>query len=149
MQGVVGITGFGGDDFEGLLGETRRALEGLRTGTGSSADASAEPVHGEGTAADEKVTARVVAGGRLERLSVDPRMMRLGSEELCEQIMVAVNAAMDDLRTRTAQAGPAAVDPAALAGVLEGLQVEAAQQMKAFTAGIAETVAKISTSTGR
>ena len=63
--------------------------------------------------------------------------------------MKSVNAAMDDLRTRTAEAGPARVDPAALADVLEGLQVEAAQQMKAFTQGIAETVAKISASTGR
>ena len=101
MQGVVNITGFAGDDFEGLLGETRRALEGLRATNGGTGSSSAEPVHGEGMAADGKVTARVVAGGRLEGLSVDPRMMRLGSEELCEQIMVAWNVTANGIPSRS------------------------------------------------
>src|SRR5262249_27566628 len=128
---IVGIAGVGGDDFEGLLGETRRALEGLRSGgRTSSQDASAEPVHGAGTAAEGRATARAAAGGRLEELTVDPRLMRGGSEELCAQIVVAVNAAMDDLRTQTAQAAPEVMDPAALAGVLEELQVESARQMR-------------------
>ena len=74
--------------------------------------------------------------------------MRLGSEELCAQIMVAVNAAMDDLRAQTSEAAPAAMDPAALAGMLEDLQAESVRQMGRFTQGIAETVAKISSAAG-
>lgn len=133
------------DGFERLIEDTRRALDAMRAGDGSAtAKEPAEPVRGEGSAADGKVTARVVSGGHLEALTVDPRLMRSGSEELCAQIMVAVNAAMDDLRSRTAAASPVAMDPEALAGVLENLQVESAQQLSRFTQGIAETVAKIS-----
>ncbi len=152
MQGdAVGVGDFGGADFERLLGETRRALGALRSSDGGAdqaADAAAEPVRGEGSAADGKITATVAAGGHLEELKVDPRLMRSGSEELCAQIVLAVNAAMDDLRAHTAQASPAAMDPAALAGMLENLQTESVRQMSQFTQGVAETVAKISAAAG-
>jgi DNA-binding protein YbaB len=151
----VGVGDFGGTDFERLLGETRRALGALGSGARAPGDggadvgagADAEPVSGEGTAADGKVTAKVAAGGHLEELTVDPRLLRSGSEELCAQIKIAVNAAMDDLRARTALAGPATMDPAALAGILEELQTESVRQMSQFTQGVAETVAKINAAT--
>lgn len=135
----------GGDDLGRLLEDTRRALGALRT-PGSSAGAArepAEPVRGEGTAAEGKVSAKVVAGGHVEELHVDPRLMRLGSAELCAQIVIAVNAAMDDLRSKAAEAAPAVMDPAALAGVLENLQAESVRQMSRFGEGVAETVARI------
>jgi DNA-binding protein YbaB len=120
---------------------------GLGAGPGAGAGADAEPVSGEGSAADGKITAKVAAGGHLEELTVDPRLLRSGSEDLCAQIKIAVNAAMDDLRARTAQAGPATMDPAALAGMLEELQTESVRQMSQFTQGVAETVAKINAAT--
>ncbi len=140
------MDGVGGDDFGRLLEDTRRALGSLRSagpGAGPAAGEPAEPVHGEGTAAEGKIVAKVVTGGHVEELTVDPRLMRLGSAELCAQIVVAVNAAIDDLRGRTAEAGPDVADPAALAGVLEGLQAESMRQMSRFSEGVAETVAKI------
>lgn len=159
----MGVGDFGGTDFERLLGETRRALgalgsgarprgeagEGALPGTGPSGgpDAAAEPVSGEGSAADGKITAKVAAGGHLDELTVDPRLLRSGSAELCAQIKIAVNAAMDDLRAHTVQAGPATMDPAALAGMLEELQTESVRQMSQFTQGVAETVAKINAAT--
>lgn len=150
----MGVGDFGGADFERLLGETRRALGALRSGADGAGDtasgahaADAEPVRGSGSAADGKVTARVAAGGHLDELTVDPRLMRAGSEELCAQIVIAVNAAMDDLRTQTAKAAPATMDPAALAGMLEELQTESVRQMSQFTQGVAETVAKINAAT--
>lgn len=147
----MAVADFGGTDLERLLGETRRALGALSSADGgSSAEGEdAEPIHGEGSAADGKITAKVVAGGHLDELKIlEPRLLRSGSEELCEQIMVAVNAAMDDLRAQTAQASPAVMDPAALAGMLEELQTESVQQMSRFTQGVAETVAKISSAAG-
>jgi DNA-binding protein YbaB len=149
MPNVVGgrvvEAGLNGDGFERLIEDTRRALGALRTGEGAvRAKEPAEPVRGEGSAADGKITARVVSGGHLEALSVDPRLMRSGSQELCAQIIVAVNAALDDLRTQASATAPTVMDPAALAGVLEDLQAESAQQLGRFTQGIAETVAKIS-----
>jgi DNA-binding protein YbaB len=152
----VGVGDFGGADFERLLGETRRALGALGAGgraRGDDADgkadgkADADPVTGAGSAADGKITAKVAAGGHLEELTVDPRLLRSGAEELCAQIKTAVNAAMDDLRTHTAQASPATMDPAALAGMLEELQTESVRQMSQFTQGVAETVAKINAAT--
>jgi DNA-binding protein YbaB len=136
----------GGDGFGRLLEDTRRALGALRTGNGGVRPEGepAEPVHGEGSAADGRITARVVSGGHLEALKVDPRLMRAGSEAICAQIIVAVNAAMDDLRGQTSQAAPAAMDPEALAGMLENLQTESARELSRFTQGVAETVAKIS-----
>ncbi len=134
-----------GDGLERLLEDTRRALGAMRSGRSGPVPAEpAEPVRGEGTAADGRVTARVVAGGHVEELRVDPRLMRAGSEEMCAQIMVAVNAAVDDLRSRTAEAAPAAMDPAVLAGMLENLQADSVRQMTRFSEGVAETVAKIS-----
>ena len=152
----MGVGDFGGADFERLLGETRRALGALRSGDGDGggigADATAgaatePPLRGEGSAADGKITARVTAGGHLEELTVDPRLLRAGSEELCAQIVTAVNAAMDDLRAHTAQAGQAPMDPTALARMLEDLQTESVRQMSQFTQGVAETVAKINAAT--
>jgi hypothetical protein len=144
---------FDGTDFERLLGETRRALGALGSGgraggeAAGPSDADAERVTGEGSAAHGKITAKVAAGGHLEELIVDPRLLRSGSEELCAQIKIAVNAAMDDLRGHTAQAGPAPIDPAALAGMIEELQTESVRQMSQFTRGVAETVAKINAAT--
>jgi DNA-binding protein YbaB len=149
----VSVGDFGGTDFERLLGETRRALGALGSGARTrgdapgAADADAEPVTGEGSAADGKITAKFAAGGHLEELTVDPRLLRSGSEELCAQIKSAVNAAMDDLRVHTAQAGPATMDPAALAGMIEELQTESVRQMSQFTQGVAETVARINAAT--
>lgn len=142
---------FGDEEFGRLLEDTRQALGGLRAGrptAGSTASEPAEPVRGEGTAADGRVTAKVVAGGHLEELHVNPRLMRLGSEEVCAQIIVAVNAAMDDLREQTAQALPAVADTEALAATLEGLQAESVRQMSRFTQSVAETVAKINAASG-
>jgi DNA-binding protein YbaB len=150
---AVGVGDFGGTDFERLLDETRRALGALGSGgrTGDEvagpSDPDAEPLTGEGSAADGKITAKVAAGGHLKELIVDPRLLRSGAEELCGQIKIAVNAAMDDLRAHTAQAGPATMDPAALAGMIEELQTESVRQMSQFTQGVAETVAKINAAT--
>jgi DNA-binding protein YbaB len=149
----VSVGEFGGTDFERLLDETRRALGALGSGgrpPGEAAglgEADAAPVTGAGSAADGKITAKVAAGGHLEELTVDPRLLRSGSEELCAQIKIAVNAAMDDLRAQTAQASPATMDLTALAGMIEGLQTESVRQMSQFTQGVAETVAKINAAT--
>jgi hypothetical protein len=152
----VSVTDFDGAGFERLLADTRRALGALRAGGEQAeqgdrpAGAPAEPVRGEGSAADGKISAAVVAGGRLDELTVDPRLLRGGAEELCTQIKVAVNAAMDDLRARTAQAGSgaAAMDPAELAAMVTDLQTESVRQMSEFAQGIAATVAKISAAAG-
>lgn len=135
-------------EFERLLEDTRRVLEQIRSGDGEVPDE--EEVHGEGEAADGQVRAVVVTGGRLKSLSVDPRAMRMGSAALCEQIVVAVNAALDDLRGKAAgQPVTSAADPAALAERIRDLQNESVRQMDRFSQGIADVLDRISRSTGR
>ena len=110
---AVDDLGSGARSIDQLLEDTRRVLAEMRPGAGTPPDPG--ELRGEGEAADGQVRAvagpsgsgksgmvRAVAGagGRLESLTVNPRALRLGSEALCEQIVVAVNAALDDLRDR-------------------------------------------------
>jgi DNA-binding protein YbaB len=53
-------------------------------------------VRGHGEGADGLVRVEVTAGGRVTDLRLDPRVMRLGSELLTEQIMAAIRAAVAD-----------------------------------------------------
>ncbi len=120
-----------GGGFERLLDDTRRALRSLRSaGAGGSTPRGepAEPLRGEGAAAEGRISVSAVSGGRVEGLSVDPRLLRLGSEELCAHIVVAVNVALEDLRAQTSQVDAGGLDPAVLAGTLEGLQADSARQ---------------------
>jgi hypothetical protein len=82
--------------LDGLLAETRRVFECVRSGR----DGDAEPLSGEGMALDGQVRAVAVAPGRIETLELDPRVMRGGSEAVCEAVVEAVNAALYDLRMK-------------------------------------------------
>ncbi|GAB3426953.1 hypothetical protein GCM10027569_67330 [Flindersiella endophytica] len=73
-------------------------FEGLRSGS----PGGAEPLAGEGTALDGRVHAVVVSPGQVEKLEMDPRVMRDGSEAVCDALATAVNAALEDLRTKAA-----------------------------------------------
>jgi hypothetical protein len=55
------------------------------------------------------VRATAVPGGRVASLQVNPRLLREGIESVCEQIIVAVNAALDGLRAKTTAQGAAQV----------------------------------------
>lgn len=134
--------------LERLLEDTKRIVDEFQAG--APADPEAEPPRGEGAAADGRVRAVVGAGGRVESLTVDPRVMRGGTESVCEHIMTAVNEALDNLKATTAAATPAGVaDPAALSARLSELRTESLRQMDMITQGISETLDRIGRSTGR
>jgi DNA-binding protein YbaB len=132
---------FGVGDIDRLLQDTRRALSELGAPQAGQ-DANAE-MRGTGTAADDQVRASVAIGGRLETLSVNPRLMRLGSEALCEQIVVAVNAAMDDLLTKVAESAREQPSPADLGQQLEEIRTESVRRMEMFSQGVADAVSQI------
>ena len=56
---------------------------------------------GRGEAADGRVVVEASARSPLRHLHIDPRAMRLGSEELAAAITAAFTAAGEDLRART------------------------------------------------
>lgn len=57
-------------------------------------------VVGKGEAADGRIAAEYRSDGGLTALSMDPRALRLPSEELSEEIRRAVNAASQDFQTQ-------------------------------------------------
>ncbi|MEH1165243.1 YbaB/EbfC family nucleoid-associated protein [Micromonospora sp. CPCC 205539] len=83
-------------EFTRMLDATMQALGALSPPAADDDGAPAEPPAGE--AADGQVRAEMGTDGRLRSLWVEPRLMRLGSEELTEHITTAVNAAIDAMR---------------------------------------------------
>lgn len=138
----------GEGEFDPELREARQRLESLRAGvpgrTGSQAGGEgAAPARGVGEASEGRVQA-VASRGRLTRLELDPRMMRLSEVELGEQVAVAVNAALEDLRAQasTAESEPVP-DPLALAETLRSVQEEGLRQMSLITRAITDATVQI------
>ncbi|MEO3890383.1 YbaB/EbfC family nucleoid-associated protein [Nonomuraea sp. B5E05] len=64
-------------------------------------------IQGEAASAGGKVAVRVAPSGELLGVRIDPRAMRMGSEELAEAIMDAARRAMTDAGRKAMQvAGP-------------------------------------------
>lgn len=145
---VAEVGGLDASGFDRLLEQTRQALASVRL-AGTPAEPGEVEMTGVGAAADGQVRATVLAGGRLESLQVNPRLLRNGIESVCEQIIVAVNAALDDLRDQAAAQGAAqvpaggVVDPAALAGRLRELQDQSVRQMAVFSQAMNDVVAQL------
>ncbi|TYB59215.1 YbaB/EbfC family nucleoid-associated protein [Nonomuraea sp. PA05] len=127
-----------------MIEQARQALAAVQASSASASESpdAEPPLRGEGQAAEGKVRAVVVAGGRLASLSVDPRVMREGSEEMCAQIMAAVNAAADGLRAQVMERATAAAGGAEIASTLLTLQQESVRQMERFTQSLDDVVAR-------
>lgn len=130
----------GAESLDQMISQALRTLATVRS-TGVTADGP--PLQGEGRAAGGKVSATVSAGGRLTALSVDPRVMREGSEAMCAEIITAVNAAVDELRAK-AEERAAAVTAGSeeISATLLGLQQESVRQMERFTQSLNDVVAR-------
>ncbi|WP_412541353.1 YbaB/EbfC family nucleoid-associated protein [Longispora sp. K20-0274] len=128
-----------GASIDQILASTRGMLEAMRAGVGPATE---EPVEGTGQSADGRVQAVAVAPGTIRSIELDPRLMRLPSAELAEQITQAVNAALDSLRSQ-AVAGALPADPALLSEQLAELQTESARTMARFTQTLDEVSTRI------
>lgn len=132
--------------FDRLLEQTRQVLAAMRTpdGAAPAPGTEVEPVRGVGSAAGGQVEV-VVAGQRVESVTLDPRALRMGADLLGEQLVQAVNAALDDLREQAAakaQPGSTA-DPAQLGRTLDELQNESVRSMSAMTEALTDAVRSI------
>lgn len=108
-----------------LLSDTMAALQEFQQGSG-------EPPTGAGTAADGMVVVRTAPPGRVTEIVLDPRVMRLSSQALAEELTVAVNASLADLQ---ANAGVPAggADLGGLGERLREIQESTGRQLSAFT----------------
>lgn len=158
MAGIYSLQSFVSDEGESVADQEKLGAEGLdrmierarealasaqALGDGSADGTSTEQttaLQGEGAAAKGRVRATVVAGGRLSSLTVDPRLMRSGSEEMCSEIVKAVNAAVDDLRAKAVEQAGASPDAEEVSSTLLTLQQESVRQMEKFTQAINDVV---------
>jgi DNA-binding protein YbaB len=121
------------DDLDQLLGRTRQTLDAARAG-GTADD---EDVRGEGADLDGFVRVVVTAGGRVDRIEVDRRAMRLGSHEMAERIVTAVNAALDDLDAKATGRGDlGGLDTAELAARAQEIQNASLRQLQTYAASL-------------
>ncbi|MFI5835451.1 YbaB/EbfC family nucleoid-associated protein [Micromonospora sp. NPDC051300] len=129
-----------------VLSETMAALQ--RHNAAGQGEPPAPP-EGTGEAADGLI--RVTAGppGRVTGLTLDPRVMRMPSETLAEQIEAAVNAALADLQERATAAVPGEVDLGSLGEQLRRIQEDAGRQFTAFTDALVAAQDRLSQSGGR
>ena len=129
------------NEFDRMLSETRGLLDQIRGGTRPP---EADDTEGRGEAADGRVRVVAGTGGELTSVELDPRAMRMPSEELAEELKSAVNAALRDLRA-TSQAADTAIDPDVLAERLRDAQDQGLRQMAAFTQSLDDLMTRIGT----
>ncbi|MFC4150130.1 YbaB/EbfC family nucleoid-associated protein [Micromonospora mangrovi] len=128
--------------LDDLLTSTQQMLAMLRSQAVEPADGDAVALlRAEGTAADGRVTATVVQGGRLASLTVDPELLRQGSEAVCDHVVGAVNAALAELDERVSESARADVD--ALAARLGGVREPSARRMAMFSQAMDDVAARL------
>ncbi|GGR64876.1 hypothetical protein GCM10010169_04990 [Micromonospora fulviviridis] len=129
-----------------VLSETMSALGRFTAGADGEAP---PPAEGTGEAADGLV--RVTAGppGRITALTLDPRVMRLPSESLAEEIAAAVNGALADLQEKATAAVPGQVDLSSLGEQLRRIQEDAGRQLTTFTDALVQAQDRLSGQGGR
>lgn len=127
-----------------MLSETMSAL-----GQFGSPQADGEPPEGVGQAADGMITASVAPPGRVTALTFDPRVMRMASEVLAEEVVRAVNEALADLQEKATAAVPGQADLGALGDKLRQIQQDTGRQLAAFTNSLAEAQERLARQGGK
>lgn len=123
-----------------MLAESIRSLSRMESAEGSEQDT----LQGSGQAADGRVSAVAGPDGRLRELNLDPRVMRMASEDLAREILTAVNAALDDLRAGIPHLDPAALpDPRKLAESLNGVHADVVRRLDEFASEIEFTARRM------
>jgi DNA-binding protein YbaB len=125
-------------DFSEGLERFQRDVEAQMGDFGKMRESIREAV-GRGEAADGQVVAEYTVEGGVSRLDLDPRAMRMGSQELAQEIRTAVNAAAADFQAKVREASVAmfnatdaqkAIDPSAALASLDKMSNGFAGQMK-------------------
>jgi DNA-binding protein YbaB len=129
------------EDADGGLAQARRELHALAE---AARQAAAEPPEGRGEAADGmvKVTAR---DGRISTVELNPKAMRMASQDLAEAVTKAANAALDDLATKfpAVAAGPT-IDPARLDAELAEVEQQSIMAMRRYQQTIDDALRQLS-----
>jgi DNA-binding protein YbaB len=123
-------------DYDGGLGQ---AVEQMRLLAQMSADG--EPPIGRGEAAGGLVRA-TAANGRISAVEINPKAMRLPSQELAEAMTEAANTALADMESKYPALPIPPIDPAALQAQLAEAHDQGIREMRSYTQSIAESLAR-------
>ncbi|MEV0402866.1 hypothetical protein [Actinoallomurus sp. NPDC050550] len=139
MAKIRGRTYISGDPtphgLEQLLSLAQSNVDDALAVTGGQEDA-----RGEGSAARGKI--RVVAAAeRVESVTVDRQTMRMASHELAEQLTTAVNSALDDVPTKSAEQTGVNVDE--LRQRVREVQDMSLEQMHSYTRALRDIMRSI------
>ncbi|MGC4746841.1 YbaB/EbfC family nucleoid-associated protein [Micromonospora sp. DT201] len=129
-----------GGDFARMLDVTVGAL---RAASPAPEDEETARRRRIGESADGLVQAEFGADGRLAALTLDPRLMRLGSAQVGDHVIEAVNAAIDKMRGAAAPV-PAAGDLSQLTEQLQEIRDTAVPRLGAFMQALADAQRRMS-----
>lgn len=131
--GELGERVMQGQDLDGRLRDMRKAADGMRAARERLAS-----LVGTGTAADGRVRVTWAAATGLDQLNLDPRAMRMPSQDLAAAIKSAITGAMADLRRQTAEVMQAETGASAGGSVakIEEMREAFGSQMDEITARI-------------
>jgi DNA-binding protein YbaB len=128
--------------IEQLLAQTQRTLaQALGQGSDDGAE-DAEPIQGLGMAADGLIRIVAVPGGQLQELELDPRVMRMTTVQLAEEIMAAANAALADLQAQLRERA-AAPDLDNIADQLREVQEQSLPELRKFIDALTDVQSRI------
>jgi DNA-binding protein YbaB len=100
-----------------------------------------EPPVGQGVAAGGLVQV-TAAGGRVTSVEINPRAMRLASQELAEALAEAANAALADMESKYPVLPIPAMDPVALKAQLAEAHEEGIRAMRRYTESITDALSR-------
>jgi DNA-binding protein YbaB len=84
------------DDLERIARESEETMKRL-----AEAQREVDEVRGEGSGADGMISVVTDGGGRVREITLNPRVMRLESQTLAEELTAAVQAAQQDGERKT------------------------------------------------
>jgi DNA-binding protein YbaB len=93
-----GFSGLSGDAFERVLRDAENSMPKV-----GEMRERITAIAGKGEGADGRITAEYSSESGLSALEIDPRALRLPSDELSQEIRAAVNAAAKDFKGRLTQ----------------------------------------------
>jgi DNA-binding protein YbaB len=111
--------------FDGELARVRQELRDL------AATTDGEPPEGYGEAAEGMIAVTAV-NGRLSSVELNPRVLRMASEELAEAFAAAVNAALADMESKYRVPAYPSFDPGRLDAQLAEVEEQSARQMREY-----------------
>jgi DNA-binding protein YbaB len=127
--------------IEQLLAQTQQTLA-QALGQGGGEAENAEPIQGYGEAAEGMIRIVALPGGQLQDLELDPRVLRMTTVQLAEEILAAANGALADLQQQLRERA-AAPDLDSIAERLREVQEQSVPELRKFMDALTDVQSRI------